>query len=182
MSIHNRSEASVAFQARWSELRPAGVLVPESTDIELTHFAEFLPLLILVELDLASGTMPIRLVGSLIRDIVGREFTGQNYLDLVENEDEEAGWRTRLPVHDHPCGRFEIVHMKFPGHVRLQGSLTTLPMVRPSGERLFLVLGEPMAEPPHLEGDQTGGNITKNDNSMFFDIGAGIPESHASEL
>ena len=96
MSIDDRSKASLAFQARWAELRAPGVLVPESNDIALTHFAEFLPLLIIVEVDLASGTMPIRLVGSLIRDIVGKEFTGKNFLEIVEDADSEGSWRSRL--------------------------------------------------------------------------------------
>lgn len=182
MSIEERSGISLAFQARWAELRAPGVLVPESNDIELTHFAEFLPLLIMVEVDLASRTMPIRFVGSLIRDIVGKEFTGENYLDFVENEEPEIGWQRRLKVHDHPCGRYEVVNMKFPGRVGLEGSLTTLPMIGPASSRRFLVHGEPMATAPHLESNQTGGNIKKNNNSAYFDLGAGIPESHAPTM
>lgn len=176
MSIDERSKSSLAFQSRWEGLRLPGVLVPKSADIELTHFGEFLPLLIKVELDLASRTMLIRLVGSLIRDIVGMELTGTNYLDLVENEEAEAGWQNRHPVHNHPCGRYEVVHMRFPGKPTLMGSLTTLPMFGAQSERLFLVLGEPMTEPPRLEKGQTGGNIIKDNNSAFFDLGAGVPD------
>lgn len=55
----------MAFQARWADLRAPGVLVPKSNDIELIHFAEFLPLMIKVEVDLATGTMPIRCLAPL---------------------------------------------------------------------------------------------------------------------
>lgn len=182
MNADKRTEASLAFQARWSDLRSPGTLVPKSSDIELTHFAEFLPLLIKVEANLAARTMPILLVGSLIREIVGKEFTGKNFLDFVESEDEELDWKSRLLEHDHPCGRYEIVTMNFPENQRLMGSLTSLPMIGSAGERFFLVFGEPMEQPPLLERNQTAGTLSKTSDMVYFDIGAGIPELQAMEM
>lgn len=175
MSTTERTDTSRAFQDRWAQVRPPGALVPEFSDIELSDFAEFLPLLSILEVDTVTRTVPFRFVGSFVRSIVGFELTGTCCLDYIDEVPTEASWQNRLIAHDHPCGRFEVMNVRFPGGVLMKGTQTSLPIAGAGHKRLLLVLSEPMEKPPHLKSDEIANGIVPATTTSFLDIGAGIP-------
>lgn len=180
VSKEKRTKASLNFQIQWEKTRREGELVPPRSKFDPIDFPDILPSFILAEVDPVSQTMPIRLAGSAIRDFVGFELTGVNYLDYVEKTNETAEWLYRLALHDHPCGRFETVEISFTGDLSIACSLTTFPLVGSGGERLILTFAEPI-ESQLLPNRGQIANFTEHAVSIdFIDIGAGVPDFTAS--
>lgn len=136
----------------------------------------------MAELDLTTKTMPIRLAGSAIRDLVGFELTGKNFLDFDSEQNKEPGWRHRVAYHDHPCGRYEVLDVRYSSRLYRECALTILPLLGSKGERLIFVFVERIEPtmPHHDEGTATITEPVKT--AMHIDIGAGVPDFQALPL
>lgn len=175
MSIGKRSELSLTFERRWSEIRREGELVPPRAAFEPVNLIEFLPTLALVEIDPQARSMPVKLAGSAIRDLIGFELTGRDFLETHTDLDEAAVWQHRTTYHDHPCGRYEVLDIKFSGGFRVECCLTILPLWGTNQQRLIVLYAEPQeistARPPK-------DSVAISSPAKFascIDIGGGVP-------
>lgn len=175
MSFDERSEESLAFQSQWEALRGIGELVPARSAFLPSKFIEFLPSVVLVEIDLVARTMLVKLAGSGIRGFLGFELTGRDFLAAHIDADVENAWEHRRAYHDHPCGRYEVLDMKFSGDVQTESSLTILPLRGPGDERLIVLYAEPRKI--ILSEDKPRSDIVSSPAKFvsYIDLGAGIP-------
>lgn len=170
-----RSETSLAFERQWSALRGEGELVPAHAAFDPVAFVDLLPVLVIAEIDLDSKTMPIILAGSAIRDFVGFELTGEDFLKYDSEVNEQQGWQHRRYYHDHPCGRYEELDVRFTGGLHMECALTILPLGGSKGRRLIAILVEPMESvlPPASSDPATIAEPAKV--GVYIDVGAGVP-------
>lgn len=182
VQLRERSKSSLAVQEQWSRLRSEGELILPRSAFDPKYFVEFLPFLVMAELDLTTKTMPIRLAGSAIRDLVGFELTGKNFLDFDSEPNKEPGWRHRVAYHDHPCGRYEVLDVRYSSRLCRECALTILPLLGSRGERLIFVYVERIEStmPHHDEGTATIAEPVKM--AMHIDIGSGVPDFPALPL
>lgn len=108
-----RSKDSQVVQKTWSDLRAGGDLIPVFSPIDHLAFADVIPFLAIADLDFDAKTMPVKLAGSAIREFIGFEITGQDFLKYDVSSDTEASWQHRRNYHDYPCGRYERMDIKF---------------------------------------------------------------------
>lgn len=173
MSDYERSSDSQAFQRTWENLRAEGQIVPVRSTSDLIEFAKFLPQIVLAEADIENDTMPIRMAGSTIRDWLGLDLTGRDYLDLGEHSDDEHARRHRSNYHDIPCGRYEILDVSFASGLKMECLLTILPIWGHARERIFVVLAE-VSVPSDLRPDDSVVKIADFVKyGATIDIGAG---------
>ena len=66
----------------WSE-KAAGRGMPDRSDISPAHFPRLLPQVSLIECEIGSGKLKVRLAGTRLREIYDREITGL-YLDEID--------------------------------------------------------------------------------------------------
>lgn len=158
MGDYERSSASRAFQRTWEGLRTKGQVVPVQSTSDLVEFAEFLPRIILVEADVENDAMPVRMAGSAVRDWLGLDLTGRDYLDLGQHSDDEKARRHRSGYHDTPYGRYEILDVSFASGLKMECLLTILPIWGYTGERILVVLAE-QSEPSDLRPDDSAVKI-----------------------
>lgn len=172
-----RSELSLTFQEKWAGLRSGVELMPRYEAFDPVEFSEFLPNMVVVTVDPASRTMPIRLAGSAIRDFVGFELTGQDFLKFDTQIDDAVGWQHRSAYHDQPCGRYEELDVQFSGKCVEGCSLTILPLMGSAAERLILVLVDFKEVMLSKHAGHTAKSAKPADLSICLDIGAGVPGS-----
>lgn len=175
MSIAQRSEKGLAFERQWSKLRNKGELIPPHSAFDLLEFLDFLPVLVIAEIDLASRTMPIRFAGNAIRDFVGIELTGKDFIEYDSNADPEVSWQHRQAYHDHPCGRYEVLDIKFQGGFHMECALTILPLTGTNDERLVVTLVEPIESKVSIISSEAELIAEALKYGAYLDIGSGIP-------
>lgn len=175
MPIEQRNEASFAFEKQWAEMRKDGELVPPRASFDPLQFVDFLPTLVLVEIDLVSKKMPIKFAGSAVRDFVGFELTGRDFLEYDSNPDPELGWQHRVSYHDQPCGRFEVLDIKFNGQLYIECAMTVLPLAGTNSERLVIAFVEPLDTQTSLIANESKLITETVKFGIYLDIGAGVP-------
>lgn len=169
-----RSANSLDFEKAWSDLRAEGELIPPRSALRPVDFKEYLPTMGIVEIDTERHTMPIRLAGTAIRDFVGFELTGQNFLDY--DAEGERGWAWRLKYHEHPCGRYEELLVSFRQDLKIECALTILPLIGPENGRLVVVLFEPIAPEQSILNTDPAILTEIPTHAESIDIGAGVPD------
>lgn len=175
MSFDERSNMSLAFQQQWEQLRANGELVPSRSAFSPTKLVQFLPMIALVEIDLVSRTMPVKLAGSGIRDFLGFELTGKDFLATHLDADVETAWDHRRAYHDHPCGRYEVLDIKFSGKVPTETCLTILPLRGSNGERLVALFAESGQSIISLDEPRPRTISSPAKFASYIDLGTGVP-------
>lgn len=171
----DRSEASLAFQEKWSSLRKQEELIPQRTAFDPVEFVEFLNNLAIVEMNPEARTVQILLAGNAIRDLVGLELTGKNFHDFVRKENIDPSWPHRIAYHDHPCGRHEVQDVYYRDGFHIECALTMLPLQGASGERFVVLLVESGGVSYTSRRDKTEIIATPVKAACHIDIGAGVP-------
>ncbi|ABS64006.1 protein of unknown function DUF1457 [Parvibaculum lavamentivorans DS-1] len=174
-----RSAKSIAFQEAWAEI-PKSALIPDKADFRPERLKTFLNDIYLVELhEEAERRVLFRLAGQSVRDGLGIEMRGLNYVDFVPPEHREAsGISMRKMFGPVPCGRWvrkEIVHSD---GFRERIELTQMPMTdMASGCWLVIGIVEGFGENhAHAAADNGQFRFESLDAEHFIDIGAGLPE------
>lgn len=175
MSTSSRSQASRAFQQQWMKLRKDNESVPRFQSTDILSFAEFVHTLVLIRVDFDTRTMPVEYAGSLIRDLLGFEMTGHDFLEFDIPIDSDASWGHRRAYHDHPYGRYEELDIKFRGGGNFRCALTSLPVFGAEREPKLLTLVERLDASirPELEQGKISGDIELME---LIDLGAGVPD------
>lgn len=171
-----RSAASLNFEQRWSSLRKGEDLIPRRLDLRPVAFKEHLPATVIIGIDPLARTMPVKLAGTALREFVGFELTGHDFIEFDNNAATEQDWPLRLAYHDHPVGRYDEVLVNFDSRLKVECAITALPLWGRDKARLIIALVEPReAHAPHYE--TRSAVLTDRPNKTFYlDIGAGIPE------
>jgi hypothetical protein len=171
-----RSERSIGFERAWAAIPKSGA-IPDKADFRPERFASFLNDIYLVELHHEEAKRVLfRLAGEHIRNSLGVELRGQNYIDFVPEEHREtSGISMKLMFSPHPCGRWvrkEVVHRD---GFRERLDLTQFPMTdKANGLRLILGIAEGFGESfSHADGRFRFEHV---DGEHFIDIGMGLPD------
>ncbi len=130
----------------------------------------------MAEMDPISKTIPIRLAGTAIRNLIGYELTGRDFLDCDRATDEEIIWQNVRCYHDHPCGRYVELDANFKGGFQAECALTFLPLLGSKGERLLITYVETDDSP---SSKHSHGNAIIPEPAKFacqIDIGGGVPD------
>jgi hypothetical protein len=171
-----RSGTSIAFEQAWSAIHKDG-LVPDKAELRPERFAPFLRTAYLVELhDEPERRILFRIAGETIRNALGVDLRGRNYIDFVpEPHRETSGISMNLMFAPRPCGRWvrkEVVHRD---GFRQILDLTQFPVSdRASGHRLVIGIVEGFGE-DSVHAPDGGFRFDQLDREHFIDIGAGLP-------
>lgn len=171
-----RSGTSVAFEEAWAAIPKHG-LVPDKAELRPERFAPFLRTAYLVELhDEPDRRILFRIAGEGIRNALGVDLRGRNYIDFVPEEHREtSGTSMKRMFGEQPCGRWlrkEVVHRD--GFRQLL-ELTQFPVSdRANGLQLVLGIAEGLGEDIAHTADGRF-RIECLDHEQFIDIGAGRP-------
>lgn len=145
--------------------------------MRLGEIKQFLPLISLLE-SRSPTEVVFRVAGSRLRDYLGVDLTGSNYIDLAPETFRQIRiWRLQQEV-TWPCGALFIYPHRFPsGHVAPAETIS-LPVDdgRPGRPPMILSLVTPMTdrvEDPPPPGKR---EIYFAVEFAFIDIGAGIPD------
>ena len=175
MTSEHQSEDSLAFTRQWAHLREGDALVPSYAAFDPLDFVDFLSMLVIAEIDYEAGTMPIKLAGNTIRDFVGFELTGQDFLQFDKTDNDEKSWRHRRAYHNHPCGRYERLDVRFDSGIFMECALTILPLLGKKEERLIVIFVEPIVPQSIAPNSETATIAEAAKFGVYLDIGAGIP-------
>lgn len=156
---------------------PRNGFIPDKADFRPERFASFLPDIYLVELhDETERRVMFRLAGERIRNALGRELRGLNYVDFVPEEHREAsGTSMKLMFGPRPCGRWVRKEVAHKDGFRERLDLTQLPMTdRANGLQLILGIAEGFGEGSSHMADGRF-RFEHLDSEHFIDIGSGLP-------
>ena len=161
--------------AAWHGWRGAGLL-PRKSEMRIADVRGILSRISLLEIH--SLDMAIfRVAGSYLRERLGFELTGHNYLDLTPaGQRHIRGERTWL-VAETPCGSYFRQRVTYPSGLTVLSVVLSVPLDRdePGGNRYTLAvvreLGRTYGEPPS-HGPKP---LPMPDEFRFLDIGAGLP-------
>lgn len=171
-----RSKASLAFEKKWSDFQSSDKLIPGRIDFDILDLVDYLPQLVIAEIDLGAKKMPIKFAGTAIRDFVGFELTNVDFIDFDKNHDPEQGWKRRAAYHGHPCGRFEILEIGFSARKTIACGLTILPLLGRNGEQQVAVFVEPEEIRKAFGKLAPKMNGEKISFGIYIDLGAGTPQ------
>lgn len=80
---------------------------PKRSDLDLRRIRDFAPWIAIIEPDLEARKLPFRLVGTGLFEILKRDFTGQDYLDLAKPEVRDSAYHSVLAMLAQPCGLWQ---------------------------------------------------------------------------
>lgn len=152
-------------------------LLPRRADIELDALRRMLPLVVMIEYRSPDEAI-VRVAGSRLRDFLGYELTGANYIDLAPVEDRAVRSYRCWAVATRPCGsRLVYDHRLESGRVA-QSEVVSLPLDadQAGSPRMTLANIAPLTpRDPNSEGP-AGTQIEVATTFAFLDIGAGVPD------
>lgn len=168
---------NVEFAQLWLGWRGERLL-PRRSDIELNAIRRMLPLVLMIEYRSPDEAI-IRVAGSRLRDFVGYELTGANYIELAPPEDRSVRRYRCWAIAAQPCGsRLIYNHRLHSGRVT-QAEVVSLPLDpdQLGGARMTLTNIAPLLpRDPIIEGPAAP-QLEVAITYAFLDIGAGVPDS-----
>ena len=153
-------------------------LLPRRSDIELNALRRMLPLVLMMEYRSPDEAI-IRVAGSRLRDFVGYELTGANYIELAPPEDRQVRRYRCWAIATRPCGSRLIYDHRLESGRVAQAEVVSLPLDpdQAGGARMTLANIAPLApRDPLIEGP-AGPQLQVATTYAFLDIGAGVPDS-----
>lgn len=178
MNLSNLKPATkncAGLATAWAAWRGEGLL-PQRSDMRLEDITHVLPYICLADV-ISETEIIFRLAGTFVREIMGVELTGRNFLDLTEPEYRASrGARTMQNI-TIPCGAIWIWEIEFAGRKCRQVEILSLPArpndpIRPMQMISVFGLLEPANRPravAHLQ------QLAAADQHNFIDIGSGLP-------
>ncbi|MBL8642523.1 MAG: PAS domain-containing protein [Rhodospirillaceae bacterium] len=166
------SPAIQRFIAHWRSLLKDG-LVPTLTEFLNHPLPDLQPYVIL--LDVVSETeIPVRLLGTGLVQLTGREFTKTNALEIYAPHLRKRVGQTCMTIVRHPCGQITERLMNTAGGVTVATTGIALPLSTKSGAVNCIAAYNAPREPV-AAGDSA---IVISDIIMseWVDIGAGLPK------
>lgn len=167
---------TIRFAEAWSRWR-GGRMLPRRSDMRLPEIKHLLPLVSLLEVRGPTDVV-FRVAGSRMRDYLGMDLTGCNYIDLAPEPFRPIRtWRVQQEV-TWPCGALFIYPHRYPSGYVAPAEVVSLPVDdgRPGRPPMLLSLVTPMTN--RLEDPPEPGKreVQFAVEFAFIDLGAGIPD------
>lgn len=151
--------------------------VPRRGDLDLVSIRRLMPMLLLTEV-IAPDQVPVRVAGTRLRDYLGFEITGANYIELAPPEQRAIrGYRTwRIAM--KPCGSRLIYHHRFASGRVMTAEVVSLPLdtEQPTGQRLMLAHIAPLQAAEPIPDRPASPYVELAASFAYLDIGHGVPE------
>jgi hypothetical protein len=171
-----RTSKGIEFENTWRNIRHNGKLVPLKSNLTPQHFKNFLPLMAIADVDIDNGSVVVRLAGTAIREIIGIEVTGMDFMAIHPDVDMKLGIERRKMYHDHPIGRSEMLHVNFKSEMSMDCELTILPIYGANAERMLAILLTPLGQPKLRVREAKELLSIIGTDGVSLDIGAGVYE------
>lgn len=160
----------------WQGLRrEEGEIVPRRAAINPRDIHRLLPLMIIHE-RLQPNVMMIRLTGTKVDEILGKNYSGTNVFDIYDSEFH--AWLRALHdvILDTPCGARVTGLVTLEDGASFEMSSLHLPMNNARGETTFL-LGLIFIEPTYMDAALRGAGLVRQDikGVRTVDLGFGAP-------
>ncbi len=158
----------------WSRWR-GGRLLPRRSDIDL---GEIKPLLPMITLQACHSRHDVRftVVGTRIRDMIGAELTGANYIDLAPPEHREVRAARIEAMVAWPCGSLFTYHHRFANGLTAQAETLSFPIDPDQAGRPRMILSHSAASTPRfLPPPDPTRPLAVMEDYAFVDLGAGLP-------
>ena len=170
-----RSEDSLEFERLWRQVRREGELVPSKDQLDPKLFKSFLPSVAITEIDVEKGTFIVRLVGELVRGLMGFDSRGVDANSFLSKETLSGHLERQVAFHDHPCARLAHTAYTYEDVGATQIEQSFFPVFGGNGERLIYILIVPLnISHDNILHEKPIKRIT-NLREEVIDIGAGIP-------
>jgi len=170
-----RPESRLFFDA-WRTWRGERLL-PVRSQIDLGAIRALLPNVTMIERT-AGDDYVIRLAGTGIRALAGRELTGRPYRDTTDPAQWPMRERRANTMLSQPCGAHTVFRATAADGMAYALEIVTLPLAGEQDRARFLLsyqgLNAPLADPAAVLPRRFA---TEADQFRFIDIGAGAPAS-----
>lgn len=159
----------------WNRWR-GGRLLPRRSDIALGDIKALLPLVTLQECN-SRYDVRFKVVGTAIRELIGAELTGANYIDLTLPEHREIRAGRIAAMVSRPCGSLFTYHHRFANGLVAQAETLSFPIDPDLPGRPRMILSYSATETPHfIPPPDPSQPLAVMEDYWFVDIGAGLPE------
>ena len=173
------TEPSRRFLSLWDGWR-AGGLLPARRRLDTDALGTLLPHCVLIEIR-GSDDMPIRFAGNWLRERLGGEIAGVNYLDLTMPDNRRRRADLLLTEVAQPCAAVIYYWVQFDAGGMMPVEIVSAPLLgdAPDAAPLVLACATPLARGDN-NGDADPHSYAEGDGLLFIDIGAGLPPAIAS--
>ena len=164
------------FADAWSRWRGPRLL-PRRSDMRLAEIKHLLPLVSLLEVR-APTDVVFRVAGSRLRDYLGADLTGANYVELAPESFRPIRiWRLQQQI-TRPCGTLFIYPHRFPSGYVAPAEVISLPVDdgRPGKPPMLLSVVTPLTERSEDPPPPGQREVHFAVEFAFIDLGAGIPD------
>lgn len=150
-------------------------LLPRRADMDL---GDIKPLLPMVTLQAWHSRLDVRftVVGTRVREMIGAELTGANYIDLAPPEHREIRAARIEAMVTRPCGSLFTYHHRFANGLLALAETLSFPIEadRPGRPRMILTYSA-AATPRYAPPADPKRPLAVMEDYAFVDIGAGLP-------
>jgi hypothetical protein len=174
---HIQEAVNLEFARMWLHWR-GDRLLPSRADVDLNAIRRMLPLILLLEYH-SPDEVRVRVAGSRLRDFLGFELTGANYIDLAPPERRHIRRYRSWEVVGRPCGsRLIYDHHLQSGRI-VRSEVVSLPLDpdRTGGPRMTLANIAPLTNRDDIFEAAANRDLTVAEEYTFLDIGAGVAAS-----
>lgn len=166
------SDGARRFFAYWDGL-PKDGLLPDLSSVDPDDIVALMPTVTILEY-VSPERIDMRLVGPVVREVLGFDPTGQNYLELQAAEAKALYLRLVDVQLSLPCGRRNILKMRHADGVITRVEAVTLPMRYKLFNRSVILSYFGTLD---IIGFGDGGyQVLDFEDTEWIDIGAGIPD------
>lgn len=168
------TQPSRRFLAIWHGWR-RGRLLPQRRDLNTNGLGDLLPRCFLLEIR-SRENITICFAGSQIREWLGTELSGRNYLDLTEPENRARRAALLFAEVAQPCAAVIYYWLQDAEHGIVPVELVSAPLLADDAAQAPLVLAcaSPLTKPKTAEAIEPA-SYAEGDGLRFIDIGAGTP-------
>jgi hypothetical protein len=184
MTIHDTLPGPLTLPSRrffmlWNGWRD-GALLPARNRLDTDALDDLLPRCVLIEIR-GGEDMPIRFAGSWLRERLGGEIVGTNYLDLTQPENRRRRADLLLTEVAQPCAAVIYYWVQFDAGGLMPVEVVSAPLLgdTPDAPPLVLACASPLARGDN-DGDADPSSYAEGDGLQYIDIGAGLPPAIAA--
>jgi hypothetical protein len=152
-------------------------LIPGRRALELADIKSMLKLVLLFELRSAAQVY-IRVAGTGMRDYLGFELTGSNYMALTPFVDRPVRYFRFRQIADRPCGGVMLYNQRLGSGEVVPSEVVSLPIAPddPQAPKLVISHATPLGPQPPSPSVPHMLQLHLAEEFRFLDIGAGVPD------